>query len=407
MRDSPRPERRQTGEAPEDSSRRQFLKIAAGAAVAGVGAQALLGQEEQENDTRQLADAFKVEEGSDGVIDRILALLDEARELQSREVWHGIGERFLRDSSERIQERFSDILERKNETGEKVGKRVDYAWIRKQGYADGDVNIGGIVKEVPRDMTVSRLELAQVVMGRSHVPSATLKALIPFVPFEESGYRDNQVSAVGATGAWQFMKDTARAHGLAVRSFVDQRRDFISSTLAARRMFEDMSEKLGNDANYQKLREKYSLTGDFLTLACINAFNSGPMHMHRAFAVMANERDSECQTALAQALKNNNSNGDLALFDYLTNEYPKLYVKYQKPKLKKGEPFYYEESSAYAYKVLAFGMLSNPNFTHEPPRTRLPNGKDAPIPEQRPERAFEETTSDIPVPERNPRRTDV
>lgn len=56
----------------------------------------------------------------------------------------------------------------------------------------------------------------------------------------ESGYRTNARSHVGAVGMWQFMKGTARAYGLRVSLFEDQRKDVILSTIAAARLLKDL-----------------------------------------------------------------------------------------------------------------------------------------------------------------------
>lgn len=53
-----------------------------------------------------------------------------------------------------------------------------------------------------------------------------------YIPLVESGLT-NIVSPAGATGFWQFMKETAQAHGLEVNDEVDQRYDVVKATEAA------------------------------------------------------------------------------------------------------------------------------------------------------------------------------
>ena len=54
-----------------------------------------------------------------------------------------------------------------------------------------------------------------------------------YVPLIESAYEINTASAMNAAGLWQFMKGTARAEGLEVSAYVDERLDPYRSTDAA------------------------------------------------------------------------------------------------------------------------------------------------------------------------------
>ena len=49
----------------------------------------------------------------------------------------------------------------------------------------------------------------------------------------ESGFLTNARSHVLATGMWQFMDPTARAYGLHIDGYVDERRDPVRATDAA------------------------------------------------------------------------------------------------------------------------------------------------------------------------------
>jgi membrane-bound lytic murein transglycosylase D len=62
----------------------------------------------------------------------------------------------------------------------------------------------------------------------------------------ESGHNPMAKSAVGALGLWQFMPDTARAYGLAVDRWTDERLDPQRSTEAATRLLADLHRRFGN-----------------------------------------------------------------------------------------------------------------------------------------------------------------
>lgn len=54
------------------------------------------------------------------------------------------------------------------------------------------------------------------------------------------------ISPAGATGYWQFMKETARQYGLEVSNFVDERNHIILSTRAACKYFKDLRNQYGS-----------------------------------------------------------------------------------------------------------------------------------------------------------------
>ncbi len=62
----------------------------------------------------------------------------------------------------------------------------------------------------------------------------------------ESGHNPTARSAVGAVGLWQFMPDTARAYGLVVDRWTDERLDPQRSTEAAARLLADLHRRFGN-----------------------------------------------------------------------------------------------------------------------------------------------------------------
>jgi len=62
----------------------------------------------------------------------------------------------------------------------------------------------------------------------------------------ESGHNPNARSVAGAVGLWQFMPETARAYGLEVDRWTDERLDPQRSTEAAARLLADLHRRFGN-----------------------------------------------------------------------------------------------------------------------------------------------------------------
>jgi hypothetical protein len=67
-----------------------------------------------------------------------------------------------------------------------------------------------------------------------------------YVALIESGFSPRATSRAGAAGIWQFMPETARAHGLEISDFVDERRDPVRSTYAAVRHLEWLHRQFGS-----------------------------------------------------------------------------------------------------------------------------------------------------------------
>jgi len=62
----------------------------------------------------------------------------------------------------------------------------------------------------------------------------------------ESGFLTHAQSNVSATGMWQFMDATARAYGLRIDAYVDERRDPVRATDAALHYLSDLYERYGS-----------------------------------------------------------------------------------------------------------------------------------------------------------------
>ncbi len=88
----------------------------------------------------------------------------------------------------------------------------------------------------------------------------------------ESGFLTHARSSVSATGMWQFMDPTARAYGLRIDAYVDERRDPVKAT----------------DAALHYLSDLYQQYGSWHLAAA--AYNAGPTRVSRAVARHSNGR---------------------------------------------------------------------------------------------------------------------
>jgi len=85
-----------------------------------------------------------------------------------------------------------------------------------------------------------------------------------FLPFIESEYSAKAVSRSGASGLWQFMRNSIGGYDMRMDDWIDERRDFMKST----------------DAALRKLSYNYERFGDWLL--AIAAYNCGAGAMEKA-----------------------------------------------------------------------------------------------------------------------------
>lgn len=106
---------------------------------------------------------------------------------------------------------------------------------------------------------------------------------LAYVVMIESGFSAHAVSTAAAVGPWQFIKGTAERYGLKVNWWLDERRDFQKSTVAAANYIQDLYRLFGSwylvAASYnmgenrvKKIIQKYQ-TKNFWILARQNAFS--------------------------------------------------------------------------------------------------------------------------------------
>ena len=76
--------------------------------------------------------------------------------------------------------------------------------------------------------------------------SYSIPTEIKYLSIIESSLNPHAISRVGATGLWQFMFGTAKAYGLNMDNFVDERKDPIQASYAAAAYFRDAYDELGD-----------------------------------------------------------------------------------------------------------------------------------------------------------------
>jgi membrane-bound lytic murein transglycosylase D len=102
----------------------------------------------------------------------------------------------------------------------------------------------------PRYHEIMRGWLRRLELHRPEVEAALARERLPrgliAVAMIESGFTAGAVSTKAAGGFWQFMPDVARAYGMEVSFWVDERRDLVKSSTAAARYLGDLHHRFGN-----------------------------------------------------------------------------------------------------------------------------------------------------------------
>ncbi len=96
---------------------------------------------------------------------------------------------------------------------------------------------------------------------------------LKYLPIIESALNPRAVSRAGATGLWQFMYGTGRMYQLEINSFVDERRDPYSSSVAAAKFLSNL----------------YDVYKDWTLV--IAAYNCGPGNVNKAIRRANGKRD--------------------------------------------------------------------------------------------------------------------
>jgi membrane-bound lytic murein transglycosylase D len=105
------------------------------------------------------------------------------------------------------------------------------------------------------DIYVKRKHMYGEMLGLSNyyfpifekaLKSYNIPTEIKYLSIVESSLNPHAISRVGATGLWQFMFGTAKAYGLNMDNFVDERKDPIQASYAAAAYFRDAYEELGD-----------------------------------------------------------------------------------------------------------------------------------------------------------------
>ncbi|HIF06985.1 MAG TPA: hypothetical protein EYQ64_08545 [Gemmatimonadetes bacterium] len=103
--------------------------------------------------------------------------------------------------------------------------------------------------------TTSRQPAFEVMLSRGGLYSDMIRGKLSdrgmpeelvYLAMIESGFHTDARSYVAATGMWQFMDPTARAYGLRIDQYVDERRDPVRATDAALDYLSDLYQRYGS-----------------------------------------------------------------------------------------------------------------------------------------------------------------
>lgn len=103
------------------------------------------------------------------------------------------------------------------------------------------------------------LPVIDSILSSKEIPSE-----LKYLPLVKSAMNPHFMSKKGASGPWQFMYSTGSLYELEIDSYIDERRDYIKSTVAAAEMLKDLN----------KIYNNWQLA--------VLAYNCGPSNLNRA-----------------------------------------------------------------------------------------------------------------------------
>lgn len=126
----------------------------------------------------------------------------------------------------------------------------------------------------PRSREIIRGWLRRLGPHRAVMEAALAREGLPkgllFVAMIESGFNASAISSRGAGGFWQFIPSVARAYGMEVSFWVDERRDLEKSSTAAAKYLGDLQHRFGS---WELALAGYN-AGPFAVLQSIARFNT-------------------------------------------------------------------------------------------------------------------------------------
>ena len=133
-------------------------------------------------------------------------------------------------------------------------------------------------QEIVPGTSKSKLDYLKEELDKDTIISDKLKYIAAYGEVGiESTFNDFAKSAVGARGAFQFLKPTGRNYGLKISGNTDERTDFAKASVAFRKYLSDIYQEMDSLPSMIKIREEFKLDADgwFQAFATINGFHSG------------------------------------------------------------------------------------------------------------------------------------
>jgi hypothetical protein len=130
----------------------------------------------------------------------------------------------------------------------------------RQEYGTKDANhisvvLNDSVEDYIEYYTTARKDVLQSWLDNSAIYLPLMKNIfrieglpveLVYIAMIESGLNAKVVSSAQAVGPWQFMQDTAQEYGLRNNQWVDERRDYIKSSVAAAQYFRELLTRFGS-----------------------------------------------------------------------------------------------------------------------------------------------------------------